>query len=398
MPQLTHLRIERTKHFNVSGLQHLSDIRSDSRYNLRSFHLGVFKHKHFDKLGVAEFLSNMPNLTDFSLQEEDRSLIATESERGQKVMTYSALKLAIVQSVFGSRSEFGAQLKELKIIDKSLNPEYLLQYCPELTKLTIDWQEELSQVPFNSFPADWFSKVVQNPDWHQLCSNLTSLDLVFPAAYNKEAYNCPYMDFQSLARGSFAHLTSLKLRGMCHTFIQVQIYDILYNAPNLEELEIDECSIGFLHHEECCYKPHLMLKSLTITNKIDSIVVPEEFIQCITQILPNLNQLVVRPPNANFHGFLLSQIRCLTTLPFLQYLEIPVATSNCVNNMPEMVYVLREFPSLSFFVIIWSNYFEDNNNRLEVMTNWLVHVLKADNANIHVQMSFPLHSYAFGCS
>ena len=64
-------------------------------------------------------------------------------------MTYSALKLALTRSVFHSKSNqqtFQCAFKELKVVDRRLNPQYILETCPELVNLYIDWQEELSEL------------------------------------------------------------------------------------------------------------------------------------------------------------------------------------------------------------------------------------------------------------
>ena len=150
MPRLYSLFVERTQHLNHKALMHLSDQKSFSRYGLKICHLGVFKHHSFNKLDVTEFIEKMVNLNSFSLIDEHRALVNQELI-GTKVLTYSAIKLALTRSVFQAKSggpSFECGLKELKVVDRQLKPQYVLETCPDLQKLYMDWQEELSEAPF----------------------------------------------------------------------------------------------------------------------------------------------------------------------------------------------------------------------------------------------------------
>ena len=109
----------------------------------------------------------MRRLRSFSFLDEQRVLFRLIAPRGSKVLAYSVLRLAIIESEFesGKRSEqnvkdeekeeegislrFTSGLRELKVVDRRLKPEYLLEACPQLKKLYIDWQNELSEPPFS---------------------------------------------------------------------------------------------------------------------------------------------------------------------------------------------------------------------------------------------------------
>lgn len=72
MSSLKSLRSDRTKFFNRRGLWHLCHPESETHLNLESLHLGVFKHKHFNKLDVSKFFACMKKIKSFSLMDEDR--------------------------------------------------------------------------------------------------------------------------------------------------------------------------------------------------------------------------------------------------------------------------------------------------------------------------------------
>ena len=41
------------------------------------------------------------------------------------------------------------------MVDRQLKPCYLLETCPRLQSLYLDWQFELSEPPFRRYTADW---------------------------------------------------------------------------------------------------------------------------------------------------------------------------------------------------------------------------------------------------
>ena len=146
----------------------------------------------------------MADLKSCSFFDENRALISNESPSGApgaKIMTYSALKLAIVNSdiKFRRKDSYLSAFTELKVVDRALNPDYVLQTCPNLKKLIIDWQEELSQAPFQNYDRNWFHKMIDTPDWTQLMLNLSTLNITFPAAHSPNSgYSCPPEDFLKL--------------------------------------------------------------------------------------------------------------------------------------------------------------------------------------------------------
>ena len=100
---LHYLVVDRTRHFNLKGLSALCRETAFSRFSLKVLHIGVFKHNLFKKSDVSQFLGRMPNLISFSLMDEDRGLLSNDNPNaplGAKVMTYSALKLAITNHSF----------------------------------------------------------------------------------------------------------------------------------------------------------------------------------------------------------------------------------------------------------------------------------------------------------
>jgi len=395
MPSLQCLVIERTRHLNYDGLLKLCDDKSSTKYLLQVLHIGIFKHHKFNKAHVADFLSRMADLKTCSFFDEQRALISNEIAVGAKIMTYSALKLAIINSDLKLRKKesFLSAFTELKVVDRALNPDYVLQTCPNLKKLIIDWQEELSQAPFQNYNRLWFHEMIATPDWNQLIMNLTSLNITFPAAYSPNTgYSCPPRDFLKLIVAS-KNLVCLSLRGLINEN-HVSILDFLHCCKKLQELTLDKCSVHFPHPDglNLNFQPHKVMKKLHVINKNSPFLSSRYMTLSIARLIPNLEELVLRP-EPSYVGFTLNTIKTLSLMPKLERLEVPVSTDDSVNNMPSFVYVLREFPALRFLTLVWgASPPEINHHRTHRMVKWLENVLQADNANIYVQSCHELHN------
>ena len=75
-----------------------------------------------------------------------------------------------------------------QVVDRQLKPCYLLETCPRLQSLYLDWQFELSEPPFRRYTADWLSEMVRESEWATLAKKLTHLEVVFPASHTPNAY------------------------------------------------------------------------------------------------------------------------------------------------------------------------------------------------------------------
>ena len=52
------------------------------------------------------------------------------------------------------------------------------------------------------------------------------------------------------------------------------------------------------------------------------------------------------------------KVRELNQLKKLRRLSLPLSIRECIMNMPEVIYVLREFPSLRFLILSWGMWCE----------------------------------------
>ena len=166
---------------------------------------------------------------------------------------------------------------------------------------------------------------------------------------------------------------------------------MLTQLPKLKELVWSDCSL--VHFNQELPLEHKSLMSLHIT---DAHILPfesSEILEKVSKLAPNLEELVLRPKlPSTFGGFLLNEIWKLSNLQHLNRLEITISTSDCSNNMPELVYVLRDFPSLRYLIISWGVHIDLSNIRIARLLSWLISALEGDNANIHVQICYALHS------
>ena len=93
LENLVSLKSDRTKHFTYKGLDALTKSKP-----IQFINLGLFKHKLFNKLDALKFLDQKRQLKSYSFSEEDRLLLSNGGGNftGEKVFTYSALRLAIL--------------------------------------------------------------------------------------------------------------------------------------------------------------------------------------------------------------------------------------------------------------------------------------------------------------
>ena len=215
-------KTDRTKNFDKRGLYHLCHPDSESKKSLQVLHIGVFKHSNFEKQDVAVFLRCMINLVEFSLMDGDRTLVGLDGSTtpGEKVLIYSVFKRAIRDCEGdiehhednGRQRELVTRLREITVVDRSLKPHYLLESAPHLTRLSIDWQQELSFTPFNRYSSRWFSDMLQSDSWATLSRRLTYLDVTFPSTHSINSYSLPLTDYTKLLQ-NVPNLTELRLVG-----------------------------------------------------------------------------------------------------------------------------------------------------------------------------------------
>ena len=204
---------DRTKHFNKEGLYHLCHPESESRKSLKKLHIGVFKHNKFEKQDVAVFFKCMNLLEDFTMLDRDRMLVKVDGSNtpGNKVLVYSVFKKTI-RDCEDDNELFVSNMREMSVVDRSLKPHYLLESAPHLTRLTMDWQQELCFPPFNRYKSDWFSEMIRSNSWVMLATRLTKLDITFPSSHSINSYSLTLGDFTQLM-SHLHNLIQLRLDG-----------------------------------------------------------------------------------------------------------------------------------------------------------------------------------------
>lgn len=406
MQNLKELKSDRTKSFNNRGLQYLFHKDSQTHRNLEILHLGVFRHKHFEKEDVAEFLKNMPRLRDFSLLDSDRGIVLLDGSMsfGEKILTYSAFKIAIKETEESSRFHppdgvFITDLAEMRIVDRQLKPHYILESAPNVTRLHIDWQEGMSLPPFNRFPVNWFSEMLKKPSWAVLAKRLVYLNLTFPAAYSPNNYGLPLEDYTRLFQ-NLPNLEGLRLVGAgmegplpliptlkyCSKLVELVLEKTPVHVPDVYDV-IDTSYVSY------------SLKKFCFVGEMSSLLVHDFLTRGIAFYMPELIELEVQPQTVTGYGGLFPcQVKELSRLKKLERLSVPLSIRECIMNMPEVVYVLREFDSLRFLILswgMWHEHYDISKGKISYLMAWLFNALEAENANIHLQLCYKQHPNLF---
>merc|ERR1712115_412008 len=119
----------------------------------------------------------------------------------------------------------------------------------------------------------------------------------------------------------------------------------------------------------------------------------------IAVYMPNLVELEIQPQTVlGYAGLTPQQVRELARLQDLQRLALPLSVRSCEMNLPEMVYVLKEFLSLRFLTLSWGllhDSYDITRSKISYMMNWLQNALRAENANINLQLSYEHHPHEY---
>jgi len=402
---------DRTKSFDKRGLYHLCHPDSQSQKSLQVLHLGVFKHSHFEKQDVSVFLRCMKGLVEFSLMDSDRALVRLDGSTspGDKVLTYSVFKRAIRDAEECAHTEHGhracaldtperelvTQLREMTVVDRNLKPRYLLEHAPRLSRLSIDWQQELSFTPFNRYSASWFSEMLSGNSWATLSSRLSRLDITFPSAHSINSYSLPLRDFTRMME-NLAGLRELRLVGAGQGE-PVPLVPILRYCPKLTELVLEKSPVHVPDNYEMI-DPDYVSASLTrfsYLGEMSSLLVHNFMMRGIAHYMPALIELEVQPQAVlGYSGLTPDQVVELSRLTRLQRLSVPLSIRECIMNLPQIIFVLREFPALRFLTLSWGlshESYDVSRSKITYMMDWLFNALGAENANIHLQLSYKQH-------
>jgi len=396
-------KADRTKAFNKRGLYHLCHPESHTKEGLHVLHLGVFKHTHFEKQDVAEFLKCMRNLVEFSLLDSERALVRLDGSctPGDKVLTYSVFKRAMREVEQGSSSEPGSSallatnMRDMVVVDRSLKPHYILESASQLHRLTMDWQQELSVHPFNRYKQSWFTDMLNGQSWAMLSKRLTKLDITFPATYSINSYSLPLEDYTRLMQ-NLGNIEELRLVGAGQGG-PIPLIPTLRYCPKLRDLVLEKSPVhvpdnydvvdpGFVSHS---------LKRFYYLGEMSSLLVHDFMMRGISHYMPALTELEVQPQTVlGYGGLRPDQVMELSNLLHLEKLSLPFSIRECINNLPLIIFVLREFPSLRYLTLSWGMWCESydiSKGKITYMMNWLFNALGAENANIHLQLAYKQH-------
>ena len=95
-----------------------------------------------------------------------------------------------------------------------------------------------------------------------------------------------------------------------------------------------------------------------------------------------------------YSGLTPDQVVELSRLSRLEKLSVPLSIRECIMNLPQMIFVLREFQSLRFLTLSWGlshESYDISRSKITYMMDWLFNALGAENANILLQLAYTQH-------
>jgi len=428
-PHLRAFRSDRTRKFNNRGLLHLCEPGSASRKGLEVLVLGVYRHANFEKQHVASFLGQMEKLKEVSLLDSERSLVRLTGNvsPGDKVLVYSAFKRAILdrehqsarKRAKGNNGEvividdseeeeeeapisvipFATDLRAISVVDRCLKPHYLLEAAPRLRSLSLNWQQELCLPPFNRYQANWFSNMIKGNSWASLSRSLTRLDITFPAAHSINSYSLPLEDYTRLMQ-HLPLLEELRLVGAGGGGPLPLIPTLAY-CPRLRDLVLEQSPVHVPDNYDVISSAHIShnLTRFYYLGEMSSLLVHDFMMKGISTYMPALKELEVQPRTVMGYGGLRpDQMRELACLPNLERLSLPLSIKECIMNLPQVIFVLREFPSLRHLTLswgMWCDSYDVSKSKIAFMMAWLLNALQAENASVSLQLCYKQHPQEF---
>ena len=401
MKKITIFRADRMKNFSEKGLHELCHPMSATKKGLRVLNLGVVKYSQVQRKHFARFLLSM-NLVEFTCHDDMRPILRQVGYGipDDQVMPYSIFKRARIEQQSSDKKVLVTDLRELVVVDRSLNPSYILESAPSLQRLTIDWQQELCLAPFYLYHHDWFTTMVSKPSWSRLSRQLTKLDITFPATYTINTYSLPVEDYHRLLQ-STENLEELRLAGGGQGD-PIPLLDTLLYCPHLKSLVLQETPV-FIPGNMTVVEPEYVsntLKKFSYLCETSSLLAHDSMMKSISQYMPALTELEVQPQTPlGYSGLTPGQIMPLANLQHLQKLSLPLSLTECSGDIPTLIVVLSNFPSLQFLTLSWAMWKESwsvDKRRIPWMMSYLEYGLAAvANTNINIQLSFKHHPWQF---
>ena len=100
--------------------------------------------------------------------------------------------------------------------------------------------------------------------------------------------------------------------------------------------------------------------------------VEKYLLKAVSLFMPEIRELEIQPGTVmGYAGMPPSQVLELAGLKELTYLSVPLSMAECISNLPEVIYVLKEFRSLRFLVLSWGTQdtaLESHSSRISFMT------------------------------
>jgi len=278
-----------------------------------------------------------------------------------------------------------------------------VDHCPNLTDLTVDWQEELAWPPFKNYDQQWFAAMVNDSAWTVMRSRLKSLNVVLPSTHYEGAYSLTLPDFGRMlgvGEEGCPELTHLRLSG-AGKHSPIPLLDILTACPNLCELELLNTAVHVPDNQEIVAKEAVneCVRVFHFVGEMHSLLVNDFLTKCVATYMPFLENLELQPEFAiGYPGMAAPQVKELAKMPRLEKLSLPLSIRDFECNMPLLIFLLRDFQCLRHLTLAWSrwtNSYDASNRQIVNMMSWLHQALQAENADVNLQLCYKLHPSFF---
>ena len=403
--------------------------------------LSVEPRPRYCKTDLCSFIQKMNNLSTLNMHDERRALVSTDTEgatldhtptfspsnavmfKKAKYLVYSGYKLCLVDKMLGQLevTDFDCQFEYLQIVDQAVKSEYLIN-LRRLSSIYIDWQEELAGAPWSFYHKEWFTKMLDDPQWPTVAERLSSLEVVFPSTYMADAYALPVQDCVRLL-DSAKNLTRLRLKGAGIYGEYLNLNTVIKHAVNLKSLELERCDANIDPLPWNFKNPNLqsfsfaggkvtrmaLFVSLIRTTMSELVSFDAELVLPVissTILSDHKVELVIQPESRPTDGFCCSvspmELMVLGEMRRLRDLSVALSSQDFTSNMTSLFAILTNgFKNLVNFNVGW--YFSEgmslsSNNDIVYKMSWLKQFLKAESVELNVGLDYNHHKAIFEAS
>lgn len=289
--------------------------------------------------------------------------------------------MAIARGEFSNRG-----LSGLKIINSTFNPALILEQCPELEHLHIQWDGSTADMPVKP-GSGWFPDVLASTAMVAVLRKVKTFALFLPDGWTTNGnYALPAPHAQLLFR-NLLNVTAIQICGNGGGD-PLDLTDVLFSCPALEELELVYIACVIQRQEN---SPHKSLRTLRVVGKLDTLM-DYPTLWRMARLSPGVVEVVLHTAMDVCAGLTMPALEAFSNLDHLKRLSVPLRYPG--HSTEGLLEVLHKIPSLRQLIVSWEQISPHSPRILRAMEA-IQGAIKARNLVFTCKVLHSKHEYLF---